>query len=277
MRSSDSHERDLVKSAVNGSVEAWHQLIEQYTGLIYSLIRRYIVQHDEDDLKTIYVDVLETLHQGALARFDGQASLSTWIGVVTRSRCMDYLRRQYGRRQDPIWLDGLSTEDQEVYRLFYVEGHSFSRISDQDLGNGNRFSVETLVEALDRIDAHLDRSTRRRLAFELKARSVAAVTGRLLEYLAFARQEAEEARAAYHSDLRLLEQEARQLLGRVDKAMLALDTVERDVVRLRYFDGLTAQSVAAQMNLRSTRRVYTISDRALRKLRRILVTQEVFE
>ena len=104
MRGSGSPDQNLARKAARGSEEAWHELVERYSGLIYSLIRRYLAHPDEDERRSVYVEVLETLQGGALARFDGRASLSTWIGVVTRSRCMDYLRRQHGRRQTPAWL-----------------------------------------------------------------------------------------------------------------------------------------------------------------------------
>ncbi len=264
----------LVKAAAGGSEAAWQQLVVRFSGLIYSLICRYLPQSDEDERRTVYVDVLESLFEGALAQFDGRATIATWIGVVTRSRCMDHLRREYGRRKDPIWLETLSLEDRELYRLYFLEGYSFSQIREMEMGNSRGWSVDQMVEALDRIEAHLDRTTRRKLAFELEARSAGAVSGRLLEYLAYARQEAEGAKAQQRSDLAVLEMETRETLDRVDQAFTQLEAEEREVMRLRYKDGLTAELVAERLGLVGPRRVYTISGRALRKLRSFLETQE---
>jgi RNA polymerase sigma factor (sigma-70 family) len=270
---SPEHERRLLKLAVEGSEDAWHEFVDRYSGLIFSLIRRYLPHPNDDDRRSVYVDVLETLYEGALARYDGRASLATWIGVVTRSRCMDWLRHRSGRHRDPSWLEELPPFDQEIYRLFYVKGLSFTQICQENSGNAGAWSVDQLVEALDRIEARFDRSTRRRLAFELESRSVASATGRLLEYMAHARQEAEEAKAAHSSDLGILEWETRRLLARLHKALEELELEEREVIRLRFQEGLTAESVAARLGLLSARRVYTISDRALRKLRSTLEIQ----
>ncbi len=267
-------ELELATAAASGCEDAWHEVIDRYSGLIYSMIRRYVSRPSEDEWRSIYVEVLESMHKGGLKRYDGRASLGTWIGVVTRSRCMDHLRHEHGRHQDPVWLAALSARDREAYRLYYIEGQSFSQICTGDPGNPPAFSVRHLSEALDRIDRHLDRRTRRHLAYELEARSVSAVTGRLLEYFSFARQCAEEAQAAYRSDLRVLETETRLLLGRMQEALSNLDSEEREVLRLRYYDGLNAEGVAAEMGLESPRKVYTISNRAISKLRKILAIQK---
>jgi len=267
----------LVESAVAGSEEAWQQFIVRYSGLIYSLICRYLPHPDEDARRSVYVEILESLHGGALARFDGRASLATWIGVVTRSRCMDHLRHELGRRKEPVWLKDFSEDERELYRLYYVEGCSLGQIRETQIGNGSRWSVERMMETLDRIEDKLDRTTRRKLAFELQARTVGSVSGRLLEYLAYARQEAEEAKSAHGTDLGALEDEARRLMDRMDAALSKLEAEERDVIQLRYYEGQTAEMVAQRASLDSPRRVYTIADRALRKLREILEAQEAQE
>ena len=267
MTARESADRDLVHAAAGGSVDAWHELIDRYSGLIYSLICRYLTRPDEDERKSVYVDVLDSLYHGDLERYDGRATISTWIGVVTRSRCMDHLRKEHGRRQTPGWLEGLSAADREVYRRYYLEGEGFSQICDGVAGNGSPISVKSLLEALDRIDEHLDRGSRRRLAYELEARSVPGVTGRLLEYVEHARQQAEQTRANSQADLAVLESATRALIERLEAAITRLEAEEREVIRLRFKQGLDARTVASRMGLPSARRVYTVSDRAVRKLR----------
>jgi RNA polymerase sigma factor (sigma-70 family) len=270
MDSGDVAPHELVQAAAAGSTDAWHQFVDRYSGLIYSVICRYLTRPDEDERRTVYVDVLESLYDGGLERYDGRAAISTWIGVVTRSRCMDYLRRQHGRKQKPVWLEGLSAADQEVYRLYFLEGQGFSELCARGDGNGPSASVDTLAEALDRIDAHLDRGSRRRMAYELHARSVPGVTGRLLEYMEYTRQQAEQASNEYRADLAVLERETRELVERLRTALEELEAEEREVIRLRYVDGLEAREVASRLELPGARRVYTISDRAVRKLRVVL-------
>jgi DNA-directed RNA polymerase specialized sigma subunit len=269
-----SSERQLLQDAAAGSIDAWHQFIDRYSGLIYSMVCRYLTRPDEDERQSIYVDVLEALYNGGLERYDGRSSISTWIGVVTRSRCMDFLRKQHGRRQGPSWLSQLSSADQEIYRWYYLEGQGFNEICEENSGNGPRLSVEFLTEALERIDAHLDRGASRRMAYELHARSVSGVTGRLLEYVEYARQQSEQARTVNQADLALVERETRQLIERLEGALEKLDDEEREVIRLRFDEELEAKDVAVRLNLPTARRVYTISDRAVRKLRTMLGDQE---
>jgi DNA-directed RNA polymerase specialized sigma24 family protein len=273
MHSRDTADRKLVQAAASGSVDAWHEFIDRYSGLIHALICRYLSYPDEEERKSIYVDVLESLYEGGLERYDGRATVSTWIGVVTRSRCMDHLRKQHGRRQAPTWLEGLSAEDQEVYRLYYLEGQGFSELCRNGSGNGPHLSVDNLTDALDRIDAHLDRGSRRRMAYELEARSVTGASGRLLEYLEYSRQQAEHARATYQADLAVVARETRQLIDRLQGALEKLENEEREVIRLRFSEGLEAREVAERMDLPASRRVYTITDRAVRKLRLLLGDQ----
>lgn len=267
-------EMRLVADALGGSVEAWHRIVDLHTGLIHGMISRYLSNRDLDERKTVYVEVLETLHRQGLAAYEGRAALGTWIGAITRSRCMDHLRHNFGRQQPPGWLGQLSSTDQRIYHLYYVEGQGLHQICLPELGNRRPYTVEQVVEALDRIDDRMDRRTRRRLAFELEARSASSLPGRVLEYLAYARQQAEQSREETKADLRLLERDTRRLLTRVRDAMAGLDPEEREVIRCRYHRGLTAEEIARRLGISSARRVYTVGDRALRKLRIALEMSE---
>lgn len=272
--SSAHSDRQLAKSAADGSVDAWHRIIDRYSGLIYSLTCRYVKGHDVDDRRNVYVEVLETLHDGALARYDGRATLATWIGVVTRGRCLDHLRRKFGRNGSPPWLGDLAEDDQEIYHLYYVEGYRFDEICAIRSGHGRPCDADEIVQSLDRIDSRLDESSRLRLAFELEARTVFDVSGRLLEYLEFARQESEESIHDYRNDLANLDDDARALMNRLSQALESLDVDERNVIRLRYREGIEAKSVASRLKLKDARKVYTISNRAIRKLKKLLLAEE---
>jgi RNA polymerase sigma factor (sigma-70 family) len=57
---------------------------------------------------------------------------------------------------------------------------------------------------------------------------------------------------------------------RVRELLEGLSDDEREIVRLRYEEGWTAQRIAEERGLSGQRRVYTILDGALRKLRRLI-------
>jgi DNA-directed RNA polymerase specialized sigma24 family protein len=271
---SRSSDLEIAQRAADGDVPAWHAFVERYSGLIYSLVGRYLGDPDEDERRTVYVAVLESLHGGALARYDGRAALSTWIGVVTRSRCLDRHRSRHGRRQAPQWLAGLAERDQEVYRLYFLEGLSYALVCDRIRGKSPEFSVEDLVDALDRIEGHLDAGMRKRLAFDLQARTSGAASGRVLEYCAEISAETGDEDSVYAPEREVVEKELRARLERLEAAIERLDAEEAHAVASRFERGLTARETADVMGLSSPRRVYTIVDRALRKLREILEVQE---
>lgn len=271
---SRSSDIELAQLVADGDVAAWHAFVKRYSGLIYSLVGRYLGDPDEDERRAVYVAVLESLHGGALARYDGRAALSTWIGVVTRSRCLDRHRSRHGRRQTPQWLAGLAERDQEIYHLYFIEGLSYALVCDRIRGKSPDFSVEDLVDALDRIEEHLDAGVRKRLAFDLQARTSGAVSGRVLEYCAELSAEAAQKDTFFDPENEVVEQELRGRLARLESAIERLDAEEAHAVASRFAEGLTARETADVMGLSGPRRVYTIVDRALRKLREILEVQE---
>jgi RNA polymerase sigma factor (sigma-70 family) len=77
------------------------------------------------------------------------------------------------------------------------------------------------------------------------------------------RDDEQDGEAPGRDDLARQAQRVRELLGE-------LGDEEREIVRLRFEEGWTAQRIAKERGLRGQRRVYTILDGAIRKLRRKL-------
>src|SRR5215831_19335507 len=102
----------LARSVVAGSLEAWHAFVLRYSGIIFSMVRRYLPDRDDDTRRDAYVRTLEHFYRTGLAHYDGRTRLSTWVMTVTRSRCLDLLRERHGRRRLPTWIQQLSTSDQ---------------------------------------------------------------------------------------------------------------------------------------------------------------------
>lgn len=105
----------LVHRILDGSLEAWHEFIESYTGLLNHTIRR--VLRDHDDVATVYVAVLERLYRGRLAQYRGESRLGTWLVFVARSAALDHLRRRRGRRRPPGHLQAAGEADREAQSL----------------------------------------------------------------------------------------------------------------------------------------------------------------
>jgi RNA polymerase sigma-70 factor (ECF subfamily) len=82
----------LLERIANGDRAAVDLCIKQYSGLVWSLARRYIA--NEADAEEAVQDVFMELWSQA-ARFDAaKASEPTWISLIARRRLIDRLRRE---------------------------------------------------------------------------------------------------------------------------------------------------------------------------------------
>jgi RNA polymerase sigma factor (sigma-70 family) len=258
----------LIEMILGGSTAHWHTFVDRYAGLIYSVIRRQLFAEDEDDVRTAFVDVLEALYRGKLAEFRGSSELSTWLIVVSRGKALDHLRHLQGRKKMPQGFEALSPFEQRVFRFHHIEGLGFDAVMHSLRSAGMTASAEMVAHAVLKIESTFDRRYLRRLESDAKAPALGVVSGRMLEFLTHMdiRQEQndeQEADMPGPDDLAGQAQRVRELLGE-------LGDEEREIVRLRFEEGWTAQRIAKERGLRGQRRVYTILDGAIRKLRRKL-------
>lgn len=259
---------DLVSQIRAGSIESWHRFIRERSPIILRVVRRYLAALPADDQRSLYVRILEGLYQGDLYAYEGRARLSTWLFVYTRSRCLDHLRHEHGRRRLPAWLRGLPAIDREVYRLYYRSGLRASEVCECLSRDGVTFTFADLAASIDRLDGHVDDGVRRRTAFELQARSIGFTSGRLLEYLHRLKIEMEVAAEDQRPDQQLFEKETRRLLVIMRAFLDRLPEIERQVIALRFYERRTANETAAELQV-PARRIYTLEERALRHLRRM--------
>jgi RNA polymerase sigma factor (sigma-70 family) len=79
---------------------AWEQFVAEHSRLILHTIRQQGGTHDE--VMDRYAFVLEQLRADEAKRlrtWQGESRLTTWLVVVVRRLCTDYVRRRYGRIQ----------------------------------------------------------------------------------------------------------------------------------------------------------------------------------
>lgn len=259
---------ELVRAILAGSQEAWEQFVKKYAALILAVSRRFF--RDQDDVNEVFVSVLEGLYHHKLATFAGNSRLSTWLVVVTRNAAADRLRQRFGRRGVPRGLRGLSPLDREIFRLFYVEGLDCETVRHWAPRGSAPLTTAELCGALRRIEERLDDRILERIAHDLFASSVGALSDRMLEFLDL---EDLEARAAGHErepDHVAYQLEARETAKAVQAALDQLPEQERRILLLRYDQGWTARQIAAELGLRGEQRVYTLIRRGQRKLSQIL-------
>jgi len=263
----------LAATIVGGSTDAWHDFVDRYSALIVSVVRRYMEGFEEDDQRNVYVDTLEHFFATGLAQYDGMASLSTWVITVTRSRSLDHVRARYGRRREPSWLQHLPERDRAVYRFYFVESRRHGEILAWFASQGQPLTPDELVEIVEGLDREIDPRVRIRLAYEFYARTVGAVSGRLLELLDSLRWDAEQRAEALRPDHQLLETQTRELLARLGEYVERLPEPERSVVEMHYFQDLPASRIAERLDLPNSRRAYTLVGRALHRLRGMIAAK----
>lgn len=263
------HTADLqIAAAIAGGDRAgWHRFVQQYSGLIFSIVLRYFADGDEDEHRNAYVSILEHLYRSGIEKYDGRSSLGSWVVTVSRSRCLDMLRSRDGRKRPPRWLRRMPARHQQIYRLHFVQGRDFESVAAEFEQRGDPLTIEEFVDALDRIEAKMDRRLRTRMAYDLRARSIGVKSGRMLEFVDQLRIEQEAAAEAQRPDYEEFSACTRETLRSIRILMARLDAQEREVVRLHFFDELPAARVAQKLGLRNQRRVYTVLSRALRTLR----------
>lgn len=261
---------DLARRIVAGDLLAWTAFVERYAGLILAMIRRYLRSQDRDDIRSIFVNVIDSVRRTRLKTYRGRASLATWLTLVTRSEVMDHLRRRFGRDLKLKALERLSPEEKRLFRLYYIEGQTMSEVTFQLSHEGQPWSQDRFIAALHDIERKLGDRWLRRLSYDLHAQSIGAASGRLLEYLDHVREEFEQRAGSSRPEYFLMEREARQTVEQLRTALAELEPEDRRVLELRFEQGWTARRIADELGMNGQRSVYSTIERIVSRLRRQL-------
>ena len=125
----------LVARVGDGDQEAWNEIIDRYSPLVWSICLRYqLSRQDIDDVgQGVWLTLVENI--GTLRQ---PAALPGWLATTTRNECLRVLRA--ARRYDP---DGLPAEDllppdpdarPVDHELIVAERHAALRAAFADLG-----------------------------------------------------------------------------------------------------------------------------------------------
>ena len=263
-------DRRLVEEIRRGSLGAWHEFLERYTGLIYGVLRRHLISEDEDEIRNVYVEIVEALHGGELFKYAYRSRLSTWLTVLARARAFDYRRKVRGRRRLPSEVENLGQLDRQVLQLYFVEKLSLEIVVQTLHWKGYRADAQDVVAAVERIEDRLDRRFLRRLDDEAAAHVDGPKSIQVLRYLTHLRAQQQRDVMRDAPDQGLLEEEARREANRIREMIAALPSRERRIVKLRFEKRLPARAIAEILGLENPRRVYTILDRILARFRAML-------
>ncbi len=257
----------LVEAISSGSVPAWHRFIHRYSGLIYSIIRRHLMTEDEDEIRSVFVDILKDFYDGELALYRGDAPLSSWLIVSTRSRAVDAARKRYGRVRPPEGFDKLGSFDKKVWQLFYMDGLPIEIVIHTLAWMGLSTDVEQILKSIQQIERTISKRYLEKLDEESRGRKFSAGSVPLLRYLVQQRMDYDEKSNAGTVECEMEEQKVLDDSNRLRELVSALPEDEREIIFLRFERGMSARRMAAELGVNSPRRVYTLINNILKKLR----------
>ena len=246
------------------SRETWEEFLRQHSTVIFQTCQ--YSTSDEDQAADCFLFACEQLSRNnfrRLVRFrlDGSASFSTWLRVVVRNLCLDWLRKEFGRPRLFRSIARLSRLDGEVYRCRYERGLSFDdtfvslRPTFPDLTMEQLASSEEQVEkSLNSRQMWLVSTRKASLRMQGQETSVGLIDTPAMEPT--------DTRPNPESVLADKEQE-----DRVQSAVGKLPQPERLLIRMRFEEGLSLKEIASLTGLGDAQRVHRRIAEVLEKLR----------
>lgn len=230
--------------------EAWSEFLEEYSVLIFHVVRHF--DRDLDRASDCFQFVCEKLSEDRFRRLlrfkpQGTASFSTWLRAVVRNLCLDWRRKEFGRRRPFRSISRLSTFDQEVFSCVYVRGVSAEETLHLLQSKFSEVTSERMAESRDRIERGL--TTKQRWLLGIRSMRRAQGANTTFEEAEAAPLEIRDPRP--DPEAQALLEERRGTLGR---ALDHLSKRERLLVRLRFEQELTLEQIAKLLDLGNAQR-----------------------
>jgi RNA polymerase sigma factor (sigma-70 family) len=230
--------------------EAWSEFLEAYSVPIFHVVRHF--DSNLDRASDCFQFVCEKLSEDRFRRLlrfkpQGTASFSTWLRAVVRNLCLDWRRKEFGRRRPFRSISRLSIFDQEVFGCVYERGISTAETLPLLQSKFPDVTSGRVAESRDRIEQALTTKQRWLLGIRSMRRAPGANT---------AGEEAEAAPLEIPDPRPDPEAEAllEERRGALDRALVRLSKQERLLVRLRFDQELTFEQIAKLLDLGNAQR-----------------------
>lgn len=244
------NDSEIVQDLLSGNhpERAWGTFLNRFSNLILKVI--WQSERDYDEVMESYLFVCRKLAEGDFARLrrfrerGGNApAFTTWLAVVSRNLCVDAHRSRHGRKQFPRAIMRLADLDREVFRLYYWKGCSLEEIQTKAARFGT--TPEGVTESISKIEL-----------------AISANPGSTMPRAVFVPLDDNEAVAssADDADLREMEQWLHQWIS-------TLPSQDQMILRLRFWEDMTAPEIARSMKISPVERVYPLLRSALHSLR----------
>lgn len=248
-------DRALLRSlhSSNGEKAAvWKEFLRRYSSLILKIAWQYGSDHDA--VMDAYLHVCRRLAADDFAKLrsydpsqgEATAKVSTWLTVVVRNLCIEHYRQATGRRRYPEAVSTLSAFDQKVFELRYWKGYSPHEIAWILEPSSDDESVGAALRRLRDLDLRPSWDPARHES---------------REFTSF--RENDHSRPARPGKQRS-EVDRRHW---IDALLDDLPDQERLAIRWSYWEEVSAWDIGRFLQV-SQRKVYTLLNRAVRRMRR---------
>jgi RNA polymerase sigma factor (sigma-70 family) len=234
---------------------AWCAFLDRYSALIYHVVRSF--DRDPDRSGDCFLFICEQLSANdsrRLRKFDlaGRASFSTWLCAVVRNLCLDWHRKEHGRRRVFGSVARRSAMDQLLFQTVFRRGLSAEEAREELSRRGVELSFAAVEERICDIRRCL---SSRQLWLLSSGKAMLDSLDREEE----GTHSVEPADPAPDPESLVALRETHQ---HVLAALASLTDSDRLLIRLRYQEGLTLQQVARLVGLKDVQ----TADRRLRDI-----------
>lgn len=253
----------LEQLATEQSAAAWAEFLDQYSPLIYRVAHDF--DRDEDRVADAYLYVCDRLRQDDFRRLrafriEEGVQFSTWLRIIVRNLCTDWLRQRLGRPRVFESVAKRSALEEEVFRSLFHEGLTLSETT----AKLRLVYPELTVERISEITEDLHQSLSVRQHWLLSTRR--PVVKSLSEPMTPGGLTVESRVADSNPGPEALAQvdETRTILVR---ALRELTPSERLILRWRFEQGLTLDHIARLKGLSGPQAASRRIEKVLRRLR----------
>ncbi len=244
--------------------EGWDFFLDKHSRLIMAIARKMAKDHDQ--IMELYTYSLEQLKKNRCQKITAyyhkkrQYNFESWIAIVTKNCCLDWIRKSMGRKRLLKCIENLTLEEQWLFRYLYWYGYSkdysYELLRMNHGYNGTLEDFGTLVHNLQKI---VEQST----GHVIRQWSEILISSPDSEWLDHLIQKDRIPSAnAPEMETADSEQSKSDCQKIVEQVLQNLSDTEQLMIRLRFFNGFTLEKMARILNEKNLWKV----QRQLKKL-----------
>ena len=238
----------------------WQTFLQQYNRLIMAVIRKLV--HDHDDVMELYSHTVEKLKENDCKKLTTYFSkprkynFETWIAVVVRNCCMDWFRKEEGRKRLLKCIEDLPPLDQWIFRYLYWHRYSY-QVTYELLKSkhGFKISFEEMCSHVDQINETLHHRTGWRILEGWQA----ILPPLPLESAEKAKEEVTipdfSTEHAPSPEEQLIRSDSEQIL---QKVLETLSPEQQLIIQLHFYRGLTLKEIARILKMKNLWRSFAV-------------------